>query len=52
MCAKRRLPTRLDAKIALASTHRSGLSRREEKRYYWCADCRGYHLTSKRGRRS
>lgn len=47
MCKKQSYHSRLDAKIALAGTRRSRGSRREERRYYWCADCHAYHLTSK-----
>ncbi len=47
-CSKRRLPTELDAKIALASTFAHGRpGRRHEVRYYRCGRCRGFHLTSR-----
>lgn len=48
-CRKRRHATELDAKIALLAT---GLKRgfgddtRRECRYYHCAACRAWHLTS------
>ena len=34
--------------ITLANTHHSQSSSREEQRIYYCADCRAYHLTSKK----
>lgn len=49
-CAKSgkvRYRTLLDAKIALADTHRNPKSKRDEKRYYRCPYCDGWHLTSK-----
>lgn len=49
-CAKSgkvRYRTSLDAKIALAKTHRSRKPKRDEKRYYRCPYCDGWHLTSK-----
>lgn len=45
-CTKIRYRNRLDAKIALASTHASRGSKREETRIYRCPECRGFHLTS------
>ncbi|KAB7790728.1 PDDEXK family nuclease [Bifidobacterium leontopitheci] len=47
---KRRYRTKLDAKIALASARKlkRGPARpKDERRYYFCPDCYGYHLTSK-----
>ena len=43
---KIRYRTKLDAKLALASTQRSRNPRREERRYYRCPACKGWHLTS------
>lgn len=45
---RRRYPTELDAKLALASTqYPSRRARsRDEIRYYLCPYCRNYHLTS------
>lgn len=43
---KIRYRTKLDAKLALASTQRSRNPRREEHRYYRCPACKGWHLTS------
>lgn len=48
-CKKRRFPSKIDAKMAMAdimardSTSRS----HQEKRIYFCPKCKGYHLTSK-----
>lgn len=47
-CQKIRYYTRLDAKIALASTHRSKSPKRNERRIYWCQECRALHLTSQK----
>ena len=47
-CHKVRYRTRLDAKIALASTQQSRNSKREESRVYWCQECKSLHLTSKK----
>jgi hypothetical protein len=44
---KVRYRTRIDAKIALANTHRKAASTREETRIYFCPNCRGQHLTSR-----
>lgn len=52
ICGKVRFRTELDAKIALAGTQRQRRGRartKEEKRYYRCPQCHGYHLTSKPG---
>nr|WP_243394815.1 hypothetical protein [Bifidobacterium imperatoris] len=49
-CGKARFRTELDAKIALASVQRQRRGRvrdKDEKRYYLCPQCHGYHLTSK-----
>ena len=43
---KIRYRTKLDAKLARASTQRSRNPRREERRYYRCPACKGWHLTS------
>ncbi len=47
-CRKVAYRSRLSAQIALANTHHSQSSSREEQRIYYCADCRAYHLTSKK----
>jgi len=47
-CSKRRYRSKLDAKIALASTQAGHSSRREECRFYRCPSCFGWHLTSKK----
>ena len=47
-CRKVPYYTRLSAKIALADTHRSTSSKREETRIYWCQQHRAFHLTSKK----
>ena len=49
-CSKRRYPTRLDAQIALADTHRRGkgssaqAQTRAETAVYRCSRCGGWHL--------
>ena len=50
-CSKKhKYRNELEAKIALASTHRTNATyTREEKGYYWCQEHRGYHLTSQKG---
>lgn len=50
-CTKVRYRTKLDAMIALASTQRSQETKREERRFYRCPDCRGWHLTSQKKHR-
>lgn len=48
-CAKTkkvRYRTLLDAKMALAKTYTSNKPTRNEKRYYLCPFCKGFHLTS------
>ena len=51
MCRKYRFKTELDAKIALVKAyykrHIKNNKKRNEIRYYWCSECRAYHLTSK-----
>lgn len=52
-CHKRRFPTEIDAKIALASAQRlrHGSARpKDECRYYRCPHCAGFHLTSSSSR--
>lgn len=49
-CKKVRYRTRLDAKIALASTMAKNSAKRNEVRIYWCQECKGFHLTSQRKR--
>lgn len=55
-CAKVRYPSKLAAKIALASiagrdsASKGNRKRADERRPYWCMECRCWHLTS-RGRR-
>jgi hypothetical protein len=41
---KVRYPSQIDAKLALVRTRAKD---RDEKRYYYCRQCGGYHLTSK-----
>ena len=43
---KIRYRTKLDAKLELAAIQRSRNPRRKERRYYWCPECKGWHLTS------
>jgi len=38
----------LDAKIALANIGGKRSSKREECRYYYCTQHKGYHLTSRK----
>ena len=47
-CQKIKYYRRIDAKIALASTQRSQSSTRNERRIYWCHECRALHLTSQK----
>ena len=49
-CSKVRYRDKLSAKIALATARNGRSSRREERRYYRCPDCLGWHLTSKPGK--
>lgn len=53
-CGKRRYRTELEAKIALAGVQRRRETRhdtgKEERRYYRCPACAGYHLTAKGGK--
>jgi hypothetical protein len=42
-CTKKRFRRAIDVKIILAFKG----ERRNEVRYYWCAECGAYHLTSK-----
>jgi hypothetical protein len=48
-CKKRRYRDKIGAMLALASTGSGKKTRRakDEKRYYKCPDCFGWHLTSK-----
>lgn len=46
MCNKKKFD-KLGAKIAVAMAKGSGKQYRREKRYYYCTDCRAWHLTSK-----
>lgn len=47
LTGKRRYPTKLDAKIALADILRRDRKQRREQRIYRCPSCNGFHLTSK-----
>jgi hypothetical protein len=50
-CRKVRYYTRLDAKIALASTRSAAAAGdRNEIRIYWCKGCSALHLTSQKKR--
>ena len=46
-CGKVRYRDQIAAMFALASTRNARSSKRAERRYYLCPDCRGWHLTSK-----
>ena len=48
-CTKKRFPTEKEAKYALVDVmikHNRGQNKRKECRYYRCANCHGWHLTS------
>lgn len=54
-CGKRKLPTELDAKLALLSIdkkikhhYKTNLDSRAECRYYFCDSCSAYHLTKQK----
>lgn len=49
-CQKTRFD-RIGAMWAVAQAINSGDSDRRERRYYWCAECQAYHLTSRPDRR-
>ena len=52
ICLKVRYPSTLEAERALELTIRSnqlyGKDNRKETRFYFCPECKGYHLTSKK----
>lgn len=48
ICTKRRYKDKLSAMIALSSCLSSGSKKRKETRYYWCDQCKVYHLTKRR----
>lgn len=49
-CAKKKFRRKIDVKLILAFKS----DRRNECRYYWCPECKAYHLTSqpRRGKSS
>jgi len=53
-CEKRRYPSKLAAKLALVRAqakqehpNHTVAAKRRESRFYWCPQCKGWHLTSK-----
>ena len=50
MCNKKRLSLKRAKAILVHAFYQSkilGNKKRKEIRYYWCNECRAYHLTSK-----
>lgn len=44
-CKKKKYKDKLSVMIALANCQSKGNSKRMETRYYWCEECKAYHLT-------
>ncbi len=45
VCKKRKFD-KIAAMLVVANAQRSRLSKRQERRTYWCDDCKAYHTTS------
>lgn len=48
MCNKKKYNDKLSAMIALASCLSKHYKKRLETRYYWCDECKAYHLMKQR----
>ena len=48
-CKKRKFD-KIAAMLVIANAQRSRLSKRQERRIYWCDDCNAYHVTSQEER--
>lgn len=47
-CKKIRYPSVISAKLAISSFRGDERKSRMPSQFYWCKDCKGYHLTSRK----